>query len=124
MYGKNLFFLEDKKDVAAQGFLDNVKRRIISYHELKQITRVFDTNLSKKEKDVFLGKNRAKKTSKNKRSKRSSLIEDDGSLAFFHIRVYCRNQRLTISWLSVKSAVRLENSSRASCISSVISLKS
>jgi len=89
MYGKNIFFLEDKKDIAARVFLDNVKRRIISYHELKQITRVFDTTLSKKEKDVFLGKNKRGKSSKNKESKECFLLDDDGSLAFFHIRVYC-----------------------------------
>ena len=88
MYGKNIFFLEDKKDVAARVFLDNVKRRLISYHEIKQITRVFDTNLSIKEKDVFLGKNKKAKSSKNKKSKEGFLLEDDGSLAFFHIRVY------------------------------------
>ena len=90
MYGRNIFFLEDKKNIAARFFLDNVKRRIISYHELKQITRVFDTNLSKSEKDAFLCKNKKGKSSKNKKQNDSSLIEDDGSLAFFHIRVYCK----------------------------------
>lgn len=89
MYGKNIFFLEDKKDVAARVFLDNIKRRIISYHEIKQITCVFDTTLSKKEKDVFLSKNKREKSFKNKKSKSSSLLGDDGSLAFFHIRNNC-----------------------------------
>ncbi len=90
MYGKNIFFLEDKKDIAARFFLENVKRKVISYHELKQITKVFDTNLSKKEKDVFLGKNKTGKSFKNKRLEKGFLRDDDGSLAFFHIWVYCR----------------------------------
>ncbi len=79
---------EVKKDVAVQFFLENVRRRIISYHEFKQITRVFDTTLCKREKDVFLGKNKNGKSSKNKKSERSSLLENDGSLAFFHIHHY------------------------------------
>ena len=58
MYGKNIFFLEDRVDVAARAFIENIKRKIISYQELKQITKVFGTNLSKKEKDMFLGKNK------------------------------------------------------------------
>lgn len=60
MYGKNIFFLEDNVDVAARAFIGNIKRKIISYQELKQITKVFDTNLSKKEKDTFLGKNKSR----------------------------------------------------------------
>ncbi len=60
MYGKNIFFLEDKVDVAARAFIGNIRRKIISYQELKQITKVFGTNLSKKEKDEFLGKNKLK----------------------------------------------------------------
>jgi len=88
MYGKNIFYLKDKKDVAARVFLDNVKRRIIRYHELKHITNVFATNLSTSEKDVLLGKNKRGKSSKNKKSERNSLLENDGSLAFFHIRNY------------------------------------
>jgi hypothetical protein len=56
MYGKNIFFLEDKADVAARAFIGNIRRKIISYQELKQITEVFGTNFCKREKDLFLGK--------------------------------------------------------------------
>jgi hypothetical protein len=60
MYGRNIFFIEDKKEIATRAFLENINKKIISYQELKQVTKVFDTNLSKKEKDMFLGKNKLK----------------------------------------------------------------
>jgi len=66
MYGKNIFFLEDKSDLAARVFLENIKRKIISYRELRQITRVFGTSLSGQEKNEFLSKSKIKKSGKNK----------------------------------------------------------
>jgi hypothetical protein len=90
MYGRNIFFIEDKKDVAARAFLENINKKIISYQELKQVTKVFNTNLSKTEKQTFLGRFKSKKSSKMQGSKDNSLLKNDDSLAFFYIRNYCR----------------------------------
>jgi hypothetical protein len=49
------------EDDAARAFLEIVGKKIISYQELKKITDVFHANLSKQEKQVFLGKNRTKR---------------------------------------------------------------
>lgn len=94
MYNRTIFFLEDKKDVAARVFLENINKKIISYQELKQVTKVFNTNLSKKEKKAFLGRFRSKKPLKIQGSNNNSLLENDDSLAFFYIRKYCSNQTL------------------------------
>ena len=46
MYDSVIFYLEDKKDVATRAFLENTKRKIISYQELKQVKKVFDSKLN------------------------------------------------------------------------------
>lgn len=61
MYDRVIFYLEDKKDIATRAFLDNSKRKIISYQELKQVTKVFDSNLNIKEKRQIIHDNRSKK---------------------------------------------------------------
>jgi hypothetical protein len=105
------------------------KSRIISYQELKSITKVFGVDLSKDEKhryvkpvrnrvipvirkenggflsslkknqaklddftgkDGFLGKNQLKGFRKSKDDKGNFLRENEGSLAFFYIRKYCK----------------------------------
>ena len=88
MYGKNIFFLEDKADKAARVFLENINKKIISYQELKQITKVFGVNLTQKEKLEFIGKNRTMKSYKTKISESDTLLKNDDSLAFFYIRKY------------------------------------
>jgi len=81
MYDRVIFYLEDKKDIAARALLDNSKRKIISYQELKQVTKVFDSNLNINEKRKIIEDNRSKKLfQKDKNS--------DDSLAFFYIRKY------------------------------------
>jgi len=60
MYGKVIFFLEGKENIAASIFLKKMQKKIISYQELKQVTKTFHTDLSKSEKRSFLGRNRQK----------------------------------------------------------------
>mgnify|MGYP001091225288 CR=1 FL=1 len=79
MHGRNIFFIEEKKEIAARVFLENINKKIISYQELKQVIKVFDTNLSKKEKEAFLGKFRSKKTLKIQGTYRSEEIESENS---------------------------------------------
>jgi hypothetical protein len=81
MYDRVIFYLEDKKDIATRAFLDNSKRKIISYQELKQVTKVFDSNLNIKEKRQIIQDNRSKKLFKKDTS-------NDDSLAFFYFRRY------------------------------------
>jgi hypothetical protein len=89
MYGKNIFFIEGMEDVAVRALLEIIEKKIVSYQELKQITKVFDTDLSRREKEGFLFKNRSKKWAKNQGvQKEVSLREKDDSFSFFYIREY------------------------------------
>jgi len=81
MYDRVIFYLEDKKDIATRAFLDNSKRKIISYQELKRVTKTFDSNLNIKEKRQIIKDNRSKKLFQKDKN-------NDGSLAFFYIRKY------------------------------------
>jgi hypothetical protein len=52
--GKMIYYLDDKSKIATEAFLKASNKKVISYQELKQITKVFDTKLSKKEKIGYL----------------------------------------------------------------------
>jgi len=54
MHGKMIYFLDDKSKIAANALLEVLNKKVMSYQELKQVTRVFDTKLSKKEKTNYL----------------------------------------------------------------------
>ena len=82
MYNRVVFYLEDKKDNATRAFSENSQRKIISFQELKQVTKVFDSYLNIKEKREIIDDNRSKKLFQKEESM-------DDSLAFFYIRDYC-----------------------------------
>jgi hypothetical protein len=91
IYNKQIILLKGKEDVAVRAFLENTRKRIISYQELKQVTKVFGADLSKKEKEAFLFKKQENKEVKNhKVQKEGSLLENDDSFSFFYIRKYCK----------------------------------
>jgi hypothetical protein len=56
MHSKTILFLEDKAPVAARAFLSDMNRKIMSFQELKQVTRVFGIELSSEEKHRIIGK--------------------------------------------------------------------
>jgi len=56
MHNKTILFLEDKAPVAARAFLEGMNRKIMSFQELKQVTRVFGIELSSEEKHRIIGK--------------------------------------------------------------------
>lgn len=58
VHAKNtsIAFLPNKKEEAARYFLQNMRHKVISYHELKGITRLFGINLDSGEKRRILGK--------------------------------------------------------------------
>lgn len=65
IHKQHILYLEGKEDVAARAFIDKLHgKKIISFQELKQITKVFGTELSRKEKEDFIlrkgGKRRVK----------------------------------------------------------------
>ena len=105
MYNRVIFYLEDKKDNATRAFLKNSQRKIISFQELKQVMKVFDSNLGIKEKRKIINDNRSKKLFQNKNSKDPSYVDDD-SLAFFHIRVYCKPVPPKVVSNSVKLGIK------------------
>jgi len=65
IYNKHILYLDGREDAAARAFIDKLHgKKIISFQELKQITKVFGATLSRSEKEAFLlkkgGKRRAK----------------------------------------------------------------
>jgi hypothetical protein len=89
IYNRQIFLLKGKEDVALRAFLEKTNKKIISYQELRQVTKFFGTDISQKEKKVFLFKKRGGKGSKNKGiQKEEPLRENDDSFSFFCIRRY------------------------------------
>ena len=72
--GRSLYFLEDKNKVALHAMIKQKESRVISYHDLSNMSRIFDVKLSSKEKKKAISS--------------PSLEENDDSLAFFCIRKY------------------------------------
>jgi len=82
--------LKGKENVAVRAFLENTRKKIISYQELRQVTEVFGVDMSKQEKESFLLKKRGKMGMKNQGVlKERSLLKNDDSFSFFYIRRYC-----------------------------------
>ena len=90
IYCRPIFFLKGKEDVAVRAFLEKMNKKIISYQELKQVTKVFGVNLSKKEKEAFFLKKQGERGVKNSGVlKEDALLKNDDSFSFFYIRNYC-----------------------------------
>ena len=89
IYGRPIFFLEGKEDVAVHAYLEKINKKIISYQELKQVTKVFGVDLNKQEKEAFLLKKRGKRRNKSHMVlKEDSLLKNDDSFSFFYLRRY------------------------------------
>ena len=61
MYNKTVLYLDDKASVAARAFLNDRDKKIMSFQELKQVTKTFGIELSSEEKHRFVGNPRSKK---------------------------------------------------------------
>jgi hypothetical protein len=48
MHGKMIYYLDDKSKVAANVLLKAINKKVMSYQELKQIEKIFDTKFSYK----------------------------------------------------------------------------
>jgi len=44
IYGKMIYYLDDKSKIAAEAILNISNKKVMSYQEIKQITKVFDTD--------------------------------------------------------------------------------
>ncbi len=55
MYGKTIFYLDDKSDIAAKALLENIKYKI-GYNELNEVVKVFNIQLKPDEKSQFITK--------------------------------------------------------------------
>ena len=53
MYGKMIYYLDDKSKIAVKALLEVSNKKIMSYQELMKVTKVFDTDLSKEEKTRY-----------------------------------------------------------------------
>jgi len=53
MYGRMIYYLDGKSKIAVNAILEVSNKKVMSYQELKQITKVFDTKLSKEEKTHY-----------------------------------------------------------------------
>ncbi len=73
--GRSLYFLEDYSKTALQAMIKQKESRVISYHDLSNMSKIFDVNLSSKEKKKAIFT--------------SPTGENNNSLAFFCIRMYC-----------------------------------
>ena len=71
--GKSIAFMPDKKEEALRFFLQNMRYRVMSYHELKPITRLFGVELSSGEKQKFLNRLERSKTHEIQRTLDSYL---------------------------------------------------
>lgn len=53
--GASIAFLEEHKDEAAREMLKHINKRVWDYRELRAVTKLFDTDLSRKEKHQLAG---------------------------------------------------------------------
>lgn len=51
---KTIYYLEDKNKKALKSIIENEGSKVISYHELANMSNVFDVNRSKKDKKTIL----------------------------------------------------------------------
>ena len=80
---KAVYYLEDKNKTALQAIIEDNKSRVISYHELANMSLVFDVNLSKKEKRSLIGRKQGKSTAKKHGPNSDSTGEVGGFLGRF-----------------------------------------
>ena len=54
MYGDIIYFMQENSDIAMRVFLENTRRKMISYQELGQIIKVFGGDISVKDKKNYI----------------------------------------------------------------------
>jgi hypothetical protein len=78
-YGnKAVFYLEDRNKAALQSVLDRSQSRIVSYHDLGEMLRIFSIEADSGEKKAFLGKKKRSSAKKKHGSHTDATGENDG----------------------------------------------
>jgi len=88
MYGRVIFYLEDKSDIAVKAFLEVPHKKITNYYELKQVINSFKTNIDSEEKKMYIHKKKSKKGGFGKNFETTRLRENDDSFIkneLFHL---------------------------------------
>jgi len=57
MHGTMIYYLDDKSIPAIKAFVEGLNKKVISYQELKNVAKVFDTSLNKEEKRKIISDN-------------------------------------------------------------------
>lgn len=94
MYGRVIFYLEDKSDIAVRAFLESLDKRITNYYELKQVINSFKANIDSEEKKMYIHKKKSKRGGFGKNFEATRLRENDGSFVkneLFHLLTYWEN---------------------------------
>jgi len=52
--GRSLYFLEDYSKTALNAMIQQKESRVIGYHDLSNMSKIFDVKLTSKEKKIFL----------------------------------------------------------------------
>jgi hypothetical protein len=74
--------LDDKSKIVAMDLLEVSNKKVMSYQELKQITKVFDTDVGMGEKTQYIGKSKHEKLFSSKKIKLRILLR---------IRKFCKS---------------------------------
>ena len=88
MYGRAIYYLEGKSDIAVRAFLESLNKKITNYNELKQITDSFKVTIDRDEKKKYIHKKKSKRGSYGKNFEATRLRENDDSFVknvLFHL---------------------------------------
>jgi len=80
---KTVYYLEDKNKKALKSVIENKGSKVIGYYELAKMSKVFDVNLSNKEKTGLIGRKKGKSNGKKRSSKDGYSPDSDGFLGRF-----------------------------------------
>ena len=86
--GKPIAFLPYKKEDATRALLQSIDKKVMSYQELRSITKLFDVELPRDEKKGFIGKFKNKKGGSARDLEGDSSLEKSDSLVDFYMRNY------------------------------------
>ena len=87
--GRSIAFLLYKKEDATRAFLQSINKKVMSYQELRSITKLFDVKLPRDEKKGFIGRFQNKKGGSARDLEGDSSLEKSDSLVDFYTRNYC-----------------------------------
>jgi len=88
MYGRAIYYLDDKSDIAARAFLESLDKKITNYYELKEVIKAFKVNIDSEEKRRYVHKKKSKRRGFGKNFETTRLRENDGSFIkneLFHL---------------------------------------